>query len=304
MLYRTNAQSRAIEDALVKARIPYTIYSGTSFFSRMEVKDLMAYFKLTVNPHDNESFARVVNKPVRGFGETALRHLFEMASAWGLSLWDTATNPQLELCGFSPKAMAGLQNFVENIRACQEKAQTLTPHQAATWISDAAGFYADYIEADDEDSRKRADNLRELIDSVRSYEEDCEARNAALPEDERETPSLAGYLQNTMLLSNADTGDDQGDKVSLMTVHCAKGLEFETVFVAGMERDLFPLRFDGGRFEEEEERRLFYVAMTRAKKNLYLTRAESRMHFGKRKNTSPSKFLVEIRSKTAREQEK
>ena len=303
VLYRTNAQSRVIEDALVKARVPYTIYSGTSFFSRMEVKDLMAYFKLTVNPHDNESFARVVNKPVRGFGEAALKRLFEVASGWGLSLWDTATNPQIELCGFSPKALAGLRNFIDNIRMCQQVAMTKTPHEAATWISDAAGFYAEYVQAGDEDSRKRADNLRELIDSVRSYEEDCEAKNQGLPEAEREIPTLTGYLQNIMLLSNADTGDANGDKVSLMTVHCAKGLEFDTVFVAGMERTLFPLQIEGSRFEEEEERRLFYVAMTRAKNTLTLTRAESRMHFGKRKSNPASKFLVEIRSATAREKE-
>lgn len=303
VLYRTNAQSRVIEDALVKARVPYTIYSGTSFFSRMEIKDLMAYFKLTVNPHDNESFARVVNKPVRGFGEAALKRLFEIASSWGFSLWDTATNPQIELCGFSAKALTGLRNFIDNIRMCQQIAMTRTPHEAATWISDAAGFYAEYVQAGDEDSQKRADNLRELIDSVRSYEEDCDKRNEDLPEAERETPTLTGYLQNIMLLSNADTGDDSGDKVSLMTVHCAKGLEFDTVFVSGMERTLFPLQIEGSRFEEEEERRLFYVAMTRAKNTLTLTRAESRMHFGKRKSNPPSKFLVEIRSATAKEKE-
>lgn len=300
VLYRTNAQSRAIEDALVKARIPYTIYSGTSFFGRMEVKDLMAYFKLAVNPNDNESFARVANKPLRGFGDAAMRRLFDVASAWGVSLWQAATNPQIALCGFTQRTLAGLQNFVENINECINLACTATPYEAATRISDATGFHDAYEQEADEESKKRADNLRELVDSVRSYEEDCEARNRDLDPSQQERPTLAGYLQNTMLLSNADNDEAGDDKVSLMTVHCAKGLEFDTVFVTGMEKGLFPLQFEGDDFEEEEERRLFYVAMTRAKRKLLLTRAESRLKFGKRKDTKPSKFLTEIRSKDAR----
>ena len=298
VLYRTNAQSRALEDALVRARLPYMVYSGTSFFSRMEVKDLLAYIKLAVNPHDNESFVRVVNKPVRHFGEAAQRRLFEVASAWGLSLWDAATNPQIELCGFGPKALAGLRNFVENVRTCMELSVTLGAHDAAREISDATGFYESYVREGDEESLRRADNIRELVDSIRIYEEDCEAGRTDGP-DERAT--LAGYLQNAMLLTNADIDGDSGDKISLMTVHCAKGLEFDTVFVTGMEKDLFPLEIEGDDFEEEEERRLFYVAMTRAKRRLILTRAETRLRFGKRKDTRPSKFLTEIRSKDARE---
>ena len=300
VLYRTNAQSRAIEDALVKARVPYVIYSGTSFFSRMEVKDLMAYYKLAVNPNDNESFARVVNKPVRGVGEAAVRRLFEIASAWGVSLWEAACNPQIAICGFSSKALKGLQEFTQNIADCISVASTRPAHEAATRISDATGFYEEYAGDIDEESRKRADNLRELVDSVRSYEEDVEVRNRDLAPDQQESPTLAGYLQTTMLLSNADTGGLGDDKVSLMTVHCAKGLEFDTVFVAGVEKELFPLEIEGDAFEEEEERRLFYVAMTRAKNTLVLTRAESRLRFGKRKATRPSQFLTEIRSRDAR----
>ena len=297
VLYRTNAQSRAIEDALVKARIPYTIYSGTSFFGRLEVKDLMAYFKLAVNPNDNESFARVANKPARGFGDAAMRRLFEVASAWGVSLWQAATSPQIQLCGFSQRTLAGLMNFVENISECMDLAARVPAHEAATRISDATGFYDAYERDADEESKKRADNLRELVDSVRSYEEDCEARNRDLPAEQQEKPTLAGYLQNTMLLSNADNEEAGEDKVSLMTVHCAKGLEYDTVFVTGMEKGLFPLQFEGDDFEEEEERRLFYVAMTRAKRELLLTRAVSRLKFGKRKEAKPSKFLKEFRTR-------
>ena len=297
VLYRTNAQSRAIEDALVKARIPYIVYSGVSFFTRMEVKDLMAYFKLAVNPHDNESFMRVVNKPARAFGEAAQRRLMEIAASWGFSLYDTASNPQIQLCGFAPKALAGLQNFVQNINECIGMAVTRNAHEAACWISDACGFYEDYLAESDEESQKRADNLRELVDSVRAYEEDVEARNASLDEDKKELPTLGGYLQNIMLLSNADTDGDSTDKVSLMTVHCAKGLEFDTVFVSGMDKTLFPLEIEGSSFEEEEERRLFYVAVTRAKSNLVLTRSDTRMRFGQRKPMNPSPFINELKSK-------
>ena len=300
VLYRTNAQSRAIEDALVKARIPYTVYSGVSFFSRMEIKDLMAYFKLAVNPHDNESFLRVANKPARAFGEAAQKRLIDIARSWGMSLYDTARNPQIQLCGFSQKALAGLLSFVDDINECIGIVATKNAHEAATWISDATGFYEDYYNEADEESQKRADNIRELIDSVRTYEEDVEARNADIAEENREIPTLAGYLQNIMLLSNADTGDDSSDKVSLMTVHCAKGLEFDTVFVAGMDKTLFPLQIEGDPFEEEEERRLFYVAITRAKTNLVLTRSDTRMRFGQRKDMQPSQFITELKSKTAR----
>ena len=300
VLYRTNAQSRSIEDALVKARIPYTVYSGTSFFSRLEVKDLMAYFKLAVNPNDNESFARVANKPARGFGDAAMRRLFAVASQWGVSLWQAATSPQIQLCGFTPRTLGALYEFLNAVGECIGYAQTRPAHEAATRISDLTGFYEAYNSESDDESRKRADNLRELIDSVRSYEEDCEAQNRDLQEAQREKPTLAGYLQNTMLLSNADTGEAGEDKVALMTVHCAKGLEFDTVFVAGMEKGLFPLEIEGDDFEEEEERRLFYVAMTRAKASLYLTKANSRIRFGKRKDTRPSKFLTEILSEEAK----
>ena len=296
VLYRTNAQSRVIEDAMVKARIPYTVYSGTSFFERMEVKDVMAYFKLAVNPHDDESFLRVVNKPVRAFGTAAQKRLREIALQWGMSLYDTASNPSIDLCGFAAKALEGLKAFIATLNTFRVAAATLSPYDAATRIVDETGFYNEYIKDGDEESLKRADNIRELTDSVKSYEEDVEARNEATQDGPKETADLSGYLQNIMLLSNADTGEDDGEKVSLMTVHCAKGLEFDTVFVAGMEENLFPLRIENTQFEEEEERRLFYVAVTRAKKKLCLSRAEQRLKFGKRERANRSKFIGELTS--------
>lgn len=297
VLYRTNAQSRVIEDALVRERIPYTVYSGTAFFSRMEVKDLMAYFRLAVNPRDDEAFLRVINKPARGVGDTAKGLLRSIALTWNCSLWEAATNPQIQICGLQPRALQGLSNFIDNIRACMDADRRMDVYSAASYICDQTGFYSDAQQAGDEESRTRAENLRELVDSVKAYAEEAEASNALLPEGERTRADLAGYLQNVMLLSNADTGEDDGDKVSLMTVHCAKGLEFDTVFVTGMEKRLFPLEIDGDAFEEEEERRLFYVAMTRAKRELILTKAENRLRYGKRQKAWPSPFLRELQGK-------
>lgn len=294
ILYRTNSQSRVLEDELVRSRIPYMIYSGTSFFQRMEVKDLMAYFRLTVNPHDDEAFIRVVNKPARGFGEAAMRTLTGAAQAWGMPLWLAATNPSAMLLGFNAKASEGLSGFISLIESFRDYAGTHSAYETACFISDQVGFYEEYNNDKDEESQKRADNIRELLDSVKSYEEDIENRNADLTEDNAEKPTLVGYLQNAMLLTNADTGGDSAGKVSLMTVHCAKGLEFDTVFVTGMERGLFPLEIEKTSNEKEEERRLFYVAITRAKKQLYISRAEYRMRFGTRKFAYPSCFLSEI----------
>ena len=296
VLYRTNAQSRAIEDAMVKERIPYVVYSGVSFFSRSEIKDVMAYYRLAINPRDNESFLRVVNKPTRGFGEAAQKRLYEIARSWGLSLYDTASNPQIQLCGFSTKALGALNEFVATINECIGITLTNEAYEAAKQISDKAGFYGQYMLDGDEDSLKRADNIRELVDSVKAYEEELQKRNEAL-EGEKETSTLGGYLQNIMLLSNADTDDGKDDKVSLMTVHCAKGLEYPTVFIAGMDKTLFPLEIEKTQSELEEERRLFYVAVTRAKKDLVLTRANTRIRYGERKQMQRSPFINELINK-------
>ena len=295
ILYRTNSQSRIIEDELVRSRIPYMIYSGTSFFQRMEVNDLMAYFRLTVNPCDDEAFIRVVNKPARGFGEAALKVLTGAAQAWSMPLWLAATNPSAMLLGFNAKASEGLSGFLNLIESFRTFAESHGAYDTACHISEQVGFYEEYSKDKDEDSQKRADNLRELLDSVKSYEEDIQTFNADLAEKEKKTPTLVGYLQDAMLLTNADTEGDSNGKVSLMTVHCAKGLEFDTVFVTGMEKGLFPLEIEKTRGEKEEERRLFYVAITRAKRQLYISRAEYRMRFGTRKFAYPSCFLSEIR---------
>jgi DNA helicase-2/ATP-dependent DNA helicase PcrA len=304
VLYRTNSQSRAIEDALVRKNIPYIIYSGTSFFDRMEVKDQMAYFKLAVNPDDNESFRRVANKPIRGIGDSAISRLAGYAHAQRISLWQAVNRPELAYLGIGNKALEGLCQFRDIIRTCNELNATKSAYETAYEISNITGFYNEYKADNDPESQKRADNVRELIDSVKAFEEDVDAQNKEL-KNEKRSKDLTGYLQSTLLLSNADTDTkDNDDKVSLMTVHCSKGLEFECVFIAGMEEGLFPLQIERTTDELEEERRLFYVAVTRAKKILHITKADKRIRFGKSENHKISFFVNELLKEEKKEPKK
>ena len=295
VLYRTNSQSRAIEDGLIRKNIPYVIYSGTSFFERMEIKDQMAYFKLAVNPNDDASFRRVVNKPARGVGETALRKLSEYANSKDMSLWNAINDAEFQTfgIGLSKKPMAGIFSFIDKINECRQICRTKSAYAAAYDIVNIAGLFHELQEDGSEDAKNRADNIRELVDAIKSFEEEVEEANKNL-DDLPMDNSMSSYLQNVMLLSNADTDKGDDNKVSLMTVHCAKGLEYPFVFVAGMEKNLFPLNIDQTRDEIEEERRLFYVAVTRAKKHLMLTKAKQRMRFGKREYSKDSQFIDEL----------
>lgn len=286
VLYRTNSQSRAIEDAFVKRGIPYVVYSGVSFFERKEIKDMMAYFRLAVNPNDDESFRRVANIPSRGLGKSALEKLSVFARTNRMSLWEAATSPFVGMAGLTKNASAGLYQFVQTIDGFFNLAQTLSASTVVNRISDETGIYASYMAENDRESLDRADNIRELVDSVKSFEQE------AMQDGKNMT--LAAYIENAMLLTNADTESEDGNAVSLMTVHCAKGLEFDTVFIAGVEENLFPMNIDHTPFEREEERRLFYVAITRAKRHLILTKADSRFKFGKRTPTKESVFKVEL----------
>lgn len=293
VLYRTNSQSRALEDALMRKKIPYVIYSGLSFFERMEVKDQMAYFRLAVNPDDDEAFRRVVNKPVRGVGEAALGKIAAQARQDNVSLWRAINDLGILDLGLQARTMAGLERFIEDVNKAIFAAQTKTAYEAAYDITNLAGFYNEYKNENTQESLDRADNIRELVDSVRSYEDDLAARQAGFREEDKERSTISGYLQNVMLLSNADTSDGEEGKVNLMTVHCAKGLEYESVFVTGMEEGLFPLSSENVQ-EEEEERRLFYVAATRAKKRLKVLNTVERLRFGKRQKNEPSHFIQEL----------
>lgn len=290
ILYRTNAQSRSFEEALRRRNLPYQIYSGNSFFDRMEVKDLMAWFKLAVNPSDDEAFRRAVGKPTRGIGDTTVAALSEEARARSLSLFRTVAAEDLALKG---AALQKLRNFCALIDGFTSRMASTDAYELAKHIADASGLYAFYKADLSVEGQARMANVDELLNSVAAYVEEQteEAEGPALV-------TLSDYLENVSLLSNVDVpedGEDDRNRIALMTVHSAKGLEFPYVFVVGMEENLFP---SGGSLitppELEEERRLFYVALTRAQRAVVITRAESRMRNGKHESNRISRFVREI----------
>ena len=292
ILYRTNSQSRALEEQLRRRNIPYMIYSGNSFFDRAEVKDLMAYFKLVVNPRDDESFRRVVNKPARGIGDKALAAVESVAASQGWPLFRAA------------REVPKVQPFCEMILKLSGQVKVTDAHELALRIAEESGLYAFYKLDTSIEGLSRLSNLDELLNSVAQFVEEREEEaqdylddNAA---EEHPVFTLDDFLENVSLLSNVDVTEDEdtNNKVALMTAHSSKGLEFPYVFVAGMEENLFPsLTMLSGRNEIEEERRLFYVAVTRAKRAVSLSFAGTRMRNGKHESNAPSRFLKEIDSR-------
>ena len=305
ILYRTNAQSRALEEQLRRRNIPYIIYSGNSFFERAEVKDMMAYFKLAANPKDDESFKRVVNKPARGIGDTSLAALGAAAQAHGCSLSEAAWAEDLESFGLRSAASLKIRAFCTMVAKVAETIDKTDAYEAAKVLANDSGLYSFYRNDSSIEGQARFANVQELMDSVAGYVEDVqgEYRNELMEDGREEVPdselplvTLPEFLENISLLSSVDVAEDEtSNKVALMTAHSAKGLEFPYVFVSGMEENLFP---SGGWMitepELEEERRLFYVAITRAKKAVVLTFAQTRMRNGKHESNAPSRFLREI----------
>lgn len=291
VLYRTNAQSRAIEEQLRRRNIPYMIYSGNSFYERAEIKDMMAYFKLCVNPYDDESFKRTVNKPARGIGATTLQSLELLAREKQLPLFRA---------GFEiPK----VKPFCEMIEKLALLVKTTDAYELAKKIADDSGLYAFFKSDNSVEGQSRTSNIEELVDSVAVFVEErrAEAESSGEADTESILFTLDDYLENVALLSNADTRDDEenaSNKVSLMTVHSAKGLEYPYVLITGLEENLFPsLSMLSSRQDVEEERRLFYVAVTRAQKAVTLSYSSSRMRNGKHESNSPSRFIKEIDSR-------
>ena len=289
ILYRTNSQSRALEEQLRRRNIPYMIYSGNSFFDRAEVKDMMAYFKLAVNPRDDESFRRSVNKPARGIGDKALGAVEAIAQQQGWPLFRAAEEV--------PK----VKPFCEMISRLSALVPVTDAHELAKRIADESGLYAFYKQDTSIEGLSRTANLDELLNSVAQFVEEKEEEAEDYLEDNatEATPvfTLADFLEDVSLLSNVDVADDEdtNNKVALMTAHSSKGLEFPYVFVAGMEENLFPsANMLAAKSEIEEERRLFYVAVTRAKKAVELAYAGTRMRNGKHESNAPSRFLKEI----------
>ena len=305
ILYRTNAQSRALEEQLRKRNIPYIIYSGNSFFDRAEVKALRAYFKLAANPRDDESFKRVVNKPARGIGDTSLNALAAAAQAHGTSLSEAAWAEDLESFGLRSAAALKIRAFCTMVAKVGENIDVTDAYEAAKMLANESGIYLFYKSDTSIEGQARFANVQELLDSVAGYVEEVqgEYRNEMMEDGREDVPdselplvTLPAFLENISLLSNVDVAEDEtSNKVALMTAHSAKGLEFPYVFVSGMEENLFP---SGGWMltepELEEERRMFYVAITRAKKAVVLTFAQTRMRNGKHESNAPSRFLREI----------
>ena len=310
VLYRTNNQSRALEEALRKRNLPYVIYSGHSFFERAEVKDMMAYFKLAANPSDDESFKRVVNKPARGIGDTSLNALAAAAVGHQTSLFKAAYADDLELYGLKTAAARKIREFCELINGLAVRALKEDAYEVAAALAMHSGLLAFYKADTSIEGQSRTANVEELLNYVKAYVEEkqnemfeemqaegivgegVELRSADLP-----VVTLGDFLENISLLSAVDMEDDEDgtNKVVLMTVHSSKGLEFPYVYVVGMEENIFP---SGGwmasESEIEEERRLFYVAMTRAKKAVSFSFAQTRMRNGKHESNSPSRFVTEV----------
>ncbi len=289
LLYRTNAQSRAFEEALRTANIPYRIYGGLSFYQRKEIKDIIAYFRLVANPHDEEAFKRIVNYPARGIGGTTQSKLQLAAAEHEATLWDVASSPdafQVEI-GSAPKKK--LAAFCSQIAEWRTQLESCNGSELAIRIIKESGIAADIGADNSPENLSRQENVEELLGAIKASETE------RIEEYGSEIVPLSEYLSQVSLLTDADQKDDGTPKVSLMTVHAAKGLEFEAVFVTGMEEDLFPN--SSARLypnEMEEERRLFYVAVTRAKRFCYLTYAKSRYKYGNMEFCSPSPFLEEI----------
>lgn len=307
ILYRTNSQSRALEEALRKRNLPYVIFSGNSFFERSEVKDMMAYLKLVVNVNDDEAFKRVVNMPARGIGDTSLNALADMARAKGISLFKAAYSTDFAEYGLKAPAVARMRSFCDMIGSFAAKAPVSDAREIAAAIADASGLYAHFKADSSIEGQSRASNVEELINSAAQFVEERKEEffnelvsgDGIGDESEVDYPvvTLGDFLENISLLSNVDMESDEDtmNKIALMTVHSAKGLEFPYVFVSGLEENLFPSAgMLASLADIEEERRLLYVGMTRAKKALYLSFAGTRMRNGKRESNSPSRFIREI----------
>ena len=293
ILYRTNAQSRSFEEEFRKQDIPYRIYGGLSFFQRKEIKDVIAYFRLVANPDDEEAFKRIINYPARGIGNTTLAKIATCALDNHVSFWQVISSPEHYGLGVNKGTLAKLESFRLMISGFVEKSASMNAFDLGDTIVKESGISADIYKSGSRDPEDlaRQENLEELLGGMQSFVEECR-------EEGREQEAyLTDYLQGVALLTDLDSkGDDDEPRVSLMTVHASKGLEFPTVFVVGLEENIFPSAIVSTLRELEEERRLLYVAITRAEKHCVLTSAKNRFRYGKMEFGNPSRFIKEIDS--------
>lgn len=296
VLYRTNSQSRVIEEALRRRNIPYIIYAGHSFYERKEVKNMLAYLRLVLNHNDNEAFRRVVNLPARGIGQTSLTRLGEAAAAMGVPLMEMCRHEGLERYDIKGTTASRLRMFAEMIDGFSSRMAVDDAYTLALAVAEGSG-YLPSLKADlSVEGISALGNVSELLNGVKEFVD--QEKEAAEEMGERDAlPTLEAYMENVALLTDADNADeeDENNRVKLMTVHASKGLEFPYVYISGMEENLFPSSMSGSSMDTvEEERRLFYVALTRAEKAVTLSYAGSRFLNGKTSACRPSRFLKEI----------
>lgn len=299
LLYRTNSQSRALEEALIKRHIPYKIYAGHSFYNKKEIKDILAYFRLTINHYDDESLYRIINTPPRGIGDTTMEKVTVAANENNVRAWDILEDPDayLDKSVYAPTKKK-LEEFAGKIKSYTAMLRNTNAYDLGTHIAKSSGLISE-LKAD-LDEKERLDNVEELLDALKSFSEN--PPESSFNEETGEVienyfPTLDRYLESVALLTDADEKEEEknANKVKLMTIHSAKGLEFDHVFITGMEENLFPSALSiGSRTEIEEERRLFYVAVTRAKVSLTMTHAHTRYRMGELRFCEPSRFLDEI----------
>ena len=295
ILYRQNSLSRAIEDSLRRMNIPYRIYQGISFYGRREVKDALSYMRLAVNPHDDESLVRIINYPARGIGQTTMDKIRVAASDNDISIWTVLENIADFGLGLNGGTIQKITDFVFMIKRFEAQVPTADAFSLAKQIVYASGIVKALREEDDPESAERIENIDELLNGVQEF---CESEEESPEPDEAEKQgvrTLDEFLQQVLLYTAEDKDKDKdADKVSLMTIHAAKGLEFPYVFVVGMEEQIFPSFLASTRAELEEERRLFYVAVTRAERQVTLSYARTRFNNGQRTDGELSRFVEEI----------
>ncbi|MGL4518536.1 MAG: ATP-dependent helicase [Phocaeicola sp.] len=289
ILYRTNAQSRIFEEALRKRALPYKIYGGLSFYQRKEIKDVIAYFRLAVNAKDEEAFKRVVNYPARGIGNTTLQKLATAAVTHEVSFWEVLHEPLTYQLAVNKGTHAKLQGFHSLIEGFHQLVNQKDAYELGAQIVRESGIVHDVYSSKDPESQSRQENIESLLTAMNEF---CVTRQ----EEGNDAVYLADFLSEVSLFSDQDNEkEEEGEKITLMTVHAAKGLEFKNVFVVGMEENLFPSQMALNSYKQlEEERRLCYVAITRAEEHCYLSFAKSRFKYGKMEFTNPSRFLKEI----------
>lgn len=295
ILYRTNAQSRSLEEALRKMNIAYRIYGGLSFYKRKEIKDVLAYFRLVINTKDNEAFNRIINFPARGIGKTTLEHVTSSALKNEVSYWDIIENPNQFKLAINSGAQKKISDFVLMIKSFQAELKTTNAFELGNKIARGSGLISNLHNDKTPEGISKYENLEALLNGIKEF---VEKEESDIPE-EKTDKGLSDFMQDVALLTDADEEDEENiEKVSLMTIHQSKGLEYPYVSIVGLEENLFPsVMAIGSRADLEEERRLFYVALTRAEKKVVLSYAESRFQWGNLNFCEPSRFLEEIEEK-------